>query len=415
MSLLIRNARVLSMGKARPKRGAAMRDLGVIRHADVIIHRDKIVAVGESLSMPAGARTIEANGRVLCPAFVDCHTHACWAGDRLGEWERRLAGESYLALLKSGGGIMSTVRAVREASQEQLMLGLLGRLNLMLACGTMTAEVKSGYGLSTDDELKMLRAIRDADEHWAGTVIPTALLGHALDPEDPGLVERTILEILPAIHEEFPTIAIDAYCEQGAWTLEQTVELMRTAKAMGHPIRVHTDQFNSLGMLKEAITLGALSVDHLEAAESGDLESLAQSQTYAVALPACGFHLDGRYTPLREYVDAGGLACIATNYNPGSAPCASMPLVIAMAVRQCGLTPAEAIVAATVNPAAMLGLSDRGAIQPGQRADLLLLRGKDERELAYEFGTPGIRLLVCGGEAISPAEVGRPANRQGLG
>ena len=234
-------------------------------------------------------------------------------------------------------------------------------------------------------------------------------------PDDPGLVERTVLETLPAIHEEFPEIVIDAYCEQGAWSLEQTVELMKTAKAMGHPIRVHTDQFNSLGMLREAIALGALSVDHLEAAEQVDMEALAKTNTYAVVLPACGFHLDSRYTPLREFIDAGGLACIATNYNPGSAPCGSMPLVAALAVRQCGLTPAEAIVASTINPAALLGLSDRGAILPGQRADLLLLRGKDERELAYEFGTPGIRLLVCGGEPIAPAEVGRPANRQGLG
>lgn len=419
--LLIRDARVLRLSRGvRPRRGKHLADLAVLERGDVLIQGSRIAAVGEALSFPPDADVIEAGGRIVMPGFVDCHTHACWAGDRLDEWAQRLAGATYLEILKAGGGIMSTVRAVRDASEEGLIAGLRHRLAAMLELGTTSVEVKSGYGLTAEAELKMLRAIVRAaspgslggrpagaspDDPRLPTVVPTALLGHAIDPDDPDFVESTLSSTLPAVHRSFPDVAVDAFCESGAWTLDDTVRLLGAAKALGHPVRVHADQFHDLGMTPEAVRLGAVSVDHLEASGKAALDALAASNTFGVALPCCGFHVDGRYGNFRRFVSAGGALAIATNYNPGSAPCPSMPMAVALAVRHCGLTPEEAIAAATVNAASLLGLSDRGTIAPGQRADVLLLKHSDERMLAYEFGGDPIELVVLGGRIVKGARV----------
>jgi imidazolonepropionase len=270
----------------------------------------------------------------------------------------------------------------------------------MLVHGTTTVEVKSGYGLTAEDELKMLLAIREAASGWPGTVVPTALLGHAIDKEQPDFVERTIKEVLPAVSSEFPGITIDAYCEQGAWSVEECVRLFESARARGHPLRIHADQFNSLGMVREAIRLRALSVDHLEASTEEDLRALAASDTAGVILPVCGLHTDGRYARARPLLDAGGLLAIATNCNPGSAPSVSIPLAIALACRACGVEPGEALAATTINAANVLGLDDRGQIAPGQRADLILLNSTDERTLAYGLGGNPVDTVVCGGSLV---------------
>lgn len=425
MSILIRGARVLTLSAgARPRRGAAMSDLGVLPRSDVLVEGDTIAAVAHTLqTVRATDHVIEANGRVLMPGFVDCHTHACYAGDRLDEWDMRRKGASYLDILSAGGGIISTVRAVRAATPEALEARLRSRLVRMLGEGTTTVEVKSGYGLTRDDELKMLRAIRActapprastepgpasglapasnvAPPARLPTVVPTALLGHFIDPETPDFVERTLVETLPGVHAEFPGIAVDAFCEQSAWSLADCVRLFERAAGLAHPVRVHADQFNSLGMIREAVRLGAASVDHLEASGPEDLAVLAASPVIGVVLPCCGFHLDGRYANGRALVDAGGALAVATNLNPGSAPCSSMPMAIALAVRHCGLSPAEAIVACTVNAATLLGLADRGTIDPGRRADLIMLRHSDERMLAYEFGGDPVEVVIAGGEIV---------------
>ncbi|MCC6321570.1 MAG: imidazolonepropionase [Phycisphaerales bacterium] len=403
MSIGILNARVLTMSDAA---------LGVRPCASVLIEGDRIAFVepgtaGEQAIRRAAPRTLfDAAGRVLMPGFIDCHTHACCAGQRLDEWLYQRRNQTYLDVLAAGGGIMSTVRAVRAATQDQLTESLLERLDVMLGAGTTTVEIKSGYGLSTEAELKMLRAVRDAAAHFPGTLIPTALLGHAIDPEFPGgaqaFVEHTIRHTLPTVSREFPGIAIDAYCEKGAWSVAQCVRLFEAAKRLGHPIRVHADQFNALGMTAEAIRLGALSVDHLEASTPNGLLALANSPTFGVILPICGLHVDDRYTDARALLDATPHArlAIATNHNPGSAPSGSMPLAIALAVRKCGLWPAEALFAATAAPAQLLGLADRARIAPGLRADLLLLRHRDERQLAYELATPHIDTTICAGQVI---------------
>jgi len=413
MSLLIRNARVLLAFDAHPHhplRGRAMGNWQVLDRADVLIVDSTIAKVGVDLSTPPDhlATELDADGRVLMPAFVDCHTHACWAGDRYDEWDQKRGGVSYLEILKRGGGIMSTVRAVRAATQRELTDSLAIRLARMLALGSATIEVKSGYGLSTKDELKMLRAIVDAAASFPGTVVPTALIGHAIDADAPSpeaFVKATIEETLPAIHAEFPDLAIDAYCEQGAWTLADCRKLFERARSLGHPIRVHADQFNNLGVValnaewcaSPATHTGFRSIDHLEASDAPTLAALAATPTIGTLLPCAGFHTDGRYANGRGLIDAGGAVALATNANPGSAPCFSMQMAIALAVRCNKLSVHEALAAATINAACVLGLMDRGVICPGARADLILLSMRDERQLAYEFGDNQIDYRVVNG------------------
>lgn len=391
---LIRNARLHSDTPGEPLADIVLRG-GVI--AEV-----RRVVAGAAPAAPTGDAT-DAAGRVVLPGFVDCHTHACWfdpdgihGSHRLDEWELRRRGTPYLDILRAGGGIMATVRAVRGATRRQLADQLGERLAVLRGNGTTTVEVKSGYGLSTDGEIKMLRAIHDQPGVGASEIVATALLGHAIDPDVPRdvFVRRTIAETLDAVHAEFPGITIDAYCEEGAWSPEECEALFRRANSLGHPLRVHVDQFHSLGFTPRAVALGARSVDHLEASTRADLESIARAAPradgqgpFAVALPACGYHLDGRYANLAALAAAcPERVCIATNLNPGSAPCYSMAPVIALAVQHCGLSVAQAIAAATANPARLLGLSDRGEIAPGKRADLVLLNCTDARSLAFTSG-----------------------------
>lgn len=400
--IAITNARLLTLAHGgAPRRGKAMHKLAPIDHGSILICDGLIDSIGPSIDIHPEAQIIDADGRVVMPAFVDCHTHACWAGERLDEWERKQQGATYLEILESGGGIMSTVRAVRQASVDHLTESLLERLNWMLAEGTSACEVKSGYGLTTEDEIKMLDAIVLADQNWPGRVSPTACIGHAKDKDIADFVDRTINETLPAVHERYPGVTIDAYTEQGAWSVDETVRLFETAKQLGHPLRIHADQFNALGMLQAAIELGALSVDHLEASTPESLTKLAQSETMGVMLPCSGFHVDDRYADGRSFIDSGGSLAIATNANPGSAPCLSMPMAIALATRKLGITAAEAITASTINAAHLLGFSDQGTLEVGKRADLIMLRHRDERQLGYTFGGSHVQLVICDGSIVA--------------
>jgi imidazolonepropionase len=404
--LIIRHARALTMGgKPGVQRGAALGTLGVIGDAWMYVKDGVIADFGpEHLGPPptdAGAMVVEAHGRVVMPGFVDCHTHACWAGDRLDEWDQKRAGVPYLEILKGGGGIMSTVRAVRAAAPRELQKTVERRVWALAGEGTTTVEVKTGYGLSPTAEPKMLAAIGAASS-GSDHVMPTALLGHAIDPdvERSAFIASMVGPALDACAAARPGICVDAFCETGAWTLEECAELFTRATSLGCPFRVHADQFNALGMTEWAVDHGAISVDHLEASTEAGLRKLAGSDTFGVMLPACGFHLDGRYAKGRAFVDMGGALALATNLNPGSAPCFSMPFIIALAVRHLGLTPAEAIAATTINPAALLGLPDRGWIGLGARADLIVLRHTDERNLAFEFGGNHVHEVIHGGTPL---------------
>ncbi|MBO6513277.1 MAG: amidohydrolase family protein, partial [Phycisphaerales bacterium] len=264
--ILITNARVLTLDNgSTPRRGREHAELGSIPSGSILIKDGRVDSVSDQQLSDTDATLIDARGRVVMPAFIDAHTHLCWAGDRLDEWERKQQGATYLEILQSGGGIMSTVRAVREATVDELTQGLLVRLNAMLNEGTTTCEIKSGYGLSTEHELNMLDAIASASKNWPGRIRMTACIGHMIDPDADHFVETTINETLPAVHDRYPDATIDAYTEEGSWTVDQTVQLFQAAKELGHPIRIHADQFNSMGMVEAAIELGALSVDHLEA------------------------------------------------------------------------------------------------------------------------------------------------------
>ncbi len=387
MNLLIHEARVVCVTQEPLPR------------ASVRVRGEHIVEMG-ALRPEAGEQVINARGRVLMPGFVDAHTHALWVGNRFSEFEARQQGKTYLEILEAGGGIFSTVRAVRAASEAELRAALRARLEILLDEGTTSVEVKSGYGLDTHSELKMLRAIQSVAAVHPGTVVATALLGHALDPENPELVEQVVEETLPRVHEEFPNIAVDAYCERGAWSVDECRRLFVRAKQLGHSLRLHTDQFNALGGLEMALSLDALSVDHLEATAREGLERAARSGAYCVALPASGFFVDDRYADARTLLEHGAKLVLASNCNPGSAPTSSMPFVVALAARKLGLSPSEAIVAVTKRPAELLGLSDRGEIAPGKRADLVLLRHSDERALAYELGGNPVDSVICGGELV---------------
>ncbi len=391
MSLLIRGARVVDPGASA----------GAGRLGDVRVDGDRIVAVEDPGAGDRADEVIEADGRVLLPGFVDAHTHALWAGSRADELERRRRGESYLAILSSGGGIHATVRAVRVASEAELTERLTRRLAVMLREGTTTVEVKSGYGLTTADELKMLRAIHAAAAGFPGTVVATALLGHAVDPATPRFIDVVIEETLPAVHAAFPGIEIDAFCEEGAWSLADCRRLLVAARALGHPVRLHADQFHRLGGVALAIELQARSVDHLEASLPEDLLALGRAGLFGVMLPATAFHLDGAYANGRAFLDAGGRLVLATNCNPGSSPTSSIPFVVALAVRRLGLSIAEAIRAVTATAAERLGFGDRGRIAVGQRADLVLLRHTDEQLLGYELGGNPVDVVVCSGRVIA--------------
>jgi len=389
VSLLIRGARVVKGDGTLP-----------IARADVRVEGQRIAVIAAQLDAVVGDQVIEADGRVLLPGFVDAHTHALWAGDRLDEFEQRQRGASYLEILRAGGGIWSTVRSVRAAAQDELVRNLRERLATLLREGTTTVEVKSGYGLNTEHELKMLRAIAQSARNFPGTVVPTALLGHALDPDDAEFVTRTVVETLPAVHRQFPDAAIDAYCEQGAWSLSDCRRLLSAAQQLGHPLRLHADQFHRLGAVELALELGIRSLDHLEATPPDALARLARAGIYGVMLPASGFHVDGRYANARRFLDAGGKLVLASNCNPGTAPTSSMPFVIALAVRHLGVSTLEAITAATSTAADLLQLPDRGVIETGKRADLLLLRHRDERQLGYELGGDPVVHVVCGGQLV---------------
>lgn len=410
MPLLIHDARVLTMPMGRgPARGASMRELGVIDRGWVLVDDGGMIGAVGGGPPPGAPVRIDARGRVLMPALIDAHTHACWSGDRWGEWARKRAGEPYLSILASGGGIMSTVRSVRASDRDELARATALRLQRMARLGTGTVEVKSGYGLSTASELRMLGAIDDAAHACSGHVetVATCLAGHAIDPDEPGFVGRTLRETLPAVAAARPGTTMDLYIEQGAWTGDDAVRFVEACLVLGCPVRAHVDQFTRSGLLADLIGMGVRSVDHLEASSADDLATVARSGAFAVALPATGFALDMRFMDARRLVDEGGTLVIASNANPGSAPGLGLPFAMQLAARFMGLSTAEVLRASITNAAHLLGVAGRtGSIEPGRRADLLLLHEASEDALVHGLaaGAPG--LVLHAGRAVNPDEPG---------
>ena len=408
--MLIHSASQLLTLPGGPQRGHDLGRLGLIRDGAVLIRDGRIAAVGNTTEMRRAypdEPTLDASGHAVLPGFVDPHTHAIWAGDRASEFEQRLQGKTYLEILAAGGGILSTVRATRAASIQQLCAETRPRLQAMFAHGTTTAEVKTGYGLETDSELRMLDALLKLNAEGPLEIVPTFLGAHAIAPEykaDPDGYTRLICtEMLPAVQQWCqgrPLPFVDIFCETGAFSLDQSRRVLETARSLGFPLKIHADEFDNLGGASLAAELGAVSADHLVKTSHADVAALAGSDTVAVGLPCTPFGLaDPAYTPARAILDAGGLLAIATDLNPGTAWCESMQFAIALACRYMKLTPAQAIAAATINAAAAIGrASSLGSIEPGKQADLLLLSVPDYRHLGYRFGTNLVHTMMKRGE-----------------
>jgi imidazolonepropionase len=398
--LLIRDVAQLATpaAGAAPLRGADLGAVEVLENAYVLCAGDTIEAVGRMRDLPSldgDVVELDARGRCAIPGLVDCHTHPAFGGDRVHEFSLRAGGASYEELHAAGGGILSTVRATRAAGEDGLRAAVERHRGWMLAQGTTTFEGKSGYGLDRDTELASLRAVRDA----GGS--PTWLGAHAVPPEFDGnadaYLDFALTEVLPDAAQIAD--AADVFLERGAFDAAQARRYLEACREAGLALRLHGDQFTESGAIPLAIELGARSVDHLEATGDDGVRALAASDVVGVVLPASALFLGRPMPPARALVDAGAAVALATDFNPGSAFCESLPLCCSLAATQMKLSPAEALSACTVNAAHVLGRADRiGRLAPGYRADVVLLDAPDWRYLAYHLGGQLVSQVVLAGE-----------------
>ena len=400
MKLLVRDLAQLATpaGREAPLRGAALGEVDVLEDAFVLCAGDSIEAVGRMRDLPAvDGDVVEVDGRGLCaiPGLVDCHTHAAFGGDRVEEFSLRAAGASYEELHALGGGILSTVRATRAAGEDGLRAAVERHRSWMLRQGTTTFEGKSGYGLDRDTELASLRAVRAAGG------VPTWLGAHAVPPEFDGdgdaYLDFALAEVLPDAAQLAE--AADVFLERGAFDAAQARRYLEACRDAGLALRLHGDQFTEQGAIPLAIELGARSVDHLEATGDDGVRALAASDVVGVVLPASALFLGRPMPPARALVDAGAAVALATDFNPGSAFCESLPLCCSFAATQLKLSPAEALSACTVNAAHVLGRGGSlGRLAPGYRADVVVLGAPDWRYLAYHLGGQLVERVVLAGE-----------------
>jgi imidazolonepropionase len=392
---------VTPAGRDAPLRGAALAALDVLEDAYVLCDGGTIAGVGRMADLaPMEGDVEELDGRGLCavPGLVDCHTHACFAGDRAAEFELRATGASYEELHAAGRGILATVRATRNADERELRAAVERHRGWMRRAGTTTFEAKSGYGLDRETELASLRAIRAAGG------VPTWLGAHALPPEFDDAdeyLEFALASVLPEAAQVAE--AADVFLEHGAFGAAQARRYLEACRAAGLALRLHADQFTDLGAVPLAIELGARSVDHLEATGQDGVRALAGSAVTAVLLPVSALFLDRPMPPARALVEAGAAVALASDFNPGSAFCESLPVVCSLASTQLKLSPGEALAACTVNAAHVLGRADRiGRVAPGFRADITLLDAPDWRYLAYHLGGPVVAGVVVEGRPSLP-------------
>jgi imidazolonepropionase len=415
--MLIHSASQLLTLSGGPQRGRSLGTLGIIENGAVLLREEKILAVGTTTDLRAAYPNepgLDASGCVVMPGFVDPHTHVIWGGDRAKEFEMRLEGAKYLDILAAGGGILSTVRATRTASIETLIAQTRPRLLRMFAHGTTTAEAKTGYGLQTATELRLLKALLALDDQTPVDLAFTFLGAHAIAPEfkdNPqgytDLVCGTMLSILQqwwqanAPGQALPFV--DVFCENKAFDLAQSRQILTRARELGFPLKIHADEFDNLGGASLAVELGAASADHLVRTSDADIAALGKSDTVAVALPCTPFGLAERdYTPAKKILEADGTLALATDCNPGTAWNESMQFAIALACRYMGLTPAQAIAAATINAAHAIRRADRvGSLEAGKQADLLILSVPDYRYLGYRFGTNLVKQVIKRGGVYS--------------
>ncbi len=420
VDLLITNARQLCTIPPQdggPQRGHALGALGVIKNGALAARDGMIVAVGTTDQLRTAylaRQVIDAFGRLVTPGLVDPHTHLIWAGDRAAEFEQRIGGATYQEIMAAGGGIVHTTRATRQAGLEELVELGRKRLDTAVAHGTTTVEIKTGYGLDTAAEIKLLNAIALLDARHPARLVPTFLGAHALPPEyadDPdGYVDLVIADMLPAVlawkDAHWPgDLFCDVFCEPGAFTLAQTRRILEAAREAGLKLKIHVDEFQAVGGTRLGVELGATSLDHLDATPDDEIALLGASDTVAVALPTTPFGLGlPHYPPARKLLEAVAILALATDCNPGTAWTENMQFVLALANRYLKLTQAQALVASTLNAAHALALGDRiGSLEPGRAADVVIWQTGDYRELGYHFGVNLVEKTIIGGRVIYDA------------
>lgn len=418
--LLIHNSKqlVTCASGGKPKRGAAITDVGIVEDGAVAVTDGVIAAAAKSsdiLREFSSKNVIDAGGRVVCPGFVDPHTHIVFAGDRLNEFELKIKGADYLEILASGGGIISTVRETRAASVADLIEQGRSRLDKMLECGTTTCEIKTGYGLDTETELKMLEVIAELDRMHPIDIVPTFLAAHAIPPEfkddAEGYVDLICSEMLPKAWNWYEqshfrsndiVFFADVFTEKNAFDLDQSKRILEAASSLGFKIKAHVDEFTNLGGSRLAIEMGAVSIDHLDAISDEEIALLADSDTIGIVTPTVNFNFGSpHFADARKLIDAGCAVALSTDYNPGSAPCPSQPMAMAIACRYQKVLPSEALNAATINAAFGIGLGEKtGSIETGKWADMLILDTDDYRTLCYEFGGNIVSTVIKRGEVV---------------
>jgi len=415
--MLIHSASQLLTLAGGPQRGHALGTLGIISNGAVVVRDEKIVAVGATDELKNAypeEPTLDAGHCVLMPGFVDPHTHVIWAGDRADEFEMKMGGMAYLDILAAGGGIISTVKATRKASIETLIAQTRPRLLRMFAHGTTTAEAKTGYGLQTSTELRLLKALLALDDEGPLDLAITFLGAHAIAPEykdnPQDYTDIVANTMLPMLKEWWETHAprlrlpfVDVFCENKAFDLEQSRQVLTKAGSLGFPLKIHADEFDNIGGAALAAELGAASADHLVKTSDADIAALAKSDTVAVALPCTPFGLAEKdYTPAKKIIEADAMLALATDCNPGTSWNESMQIAIALACRYMKLTPAQAIAASTINSAHAIRRSDMiGSIEIGKQADILILSVADYRQVGYRYGTNLVKQVIKRGRVYS--------------
>jgi imidazolonepropionase len=394
-------------GSNRPRVGAEMSDLAIIRDGGMLIRDGKIDIIGSSDEIEKNAGDsdiIDAAGRVVLPGFVDAHTHPVFAGDRLDDFERRAKGETYEQIAAAGGGIWSTVEKTRAARETDLFEQAKKYAEWFLKCGTTTVEAKSGYGLTVEDELKILRVIRRLNEETPIEFVPTFLGAHAIPREwrQSEYVDLVIKEMLPRVASEKLAEFCDVFCERGYFDIAQSREILAAAKKHGLKLRIHADQLTNSGGAELAAELGATTADHLEQTGAEGMAALGKANVQPVLLPGSVYALGhSRYPNARAMIDAGLAIVLATDFNPGSSPTPSIPMILSLALTQMKMTCAEAISAVTINAAYSLGRgSEAGSLESGKVADFTIFDSKDYREIAYFFGIEMTHAVYADGRCV---------------
>ncbi len=409
--LLVNASQLVTLsGPNRPRIGAVMRELGIVRDGAMLVRSGRIVAVGSRKEIEAlagvSAEVVDAGGRAVTPGFVDAHTHLIFGGNRADEFEMRCEGMTYQQISERGGGIRSTVRKTRLASEDELTAVGRKHAEWFLRGGTTTVEAKSGYGLTLDDELKMLRAIRSVEQTTALRCVATFLGAHEVPEEysgnHAGYAGLVIREMLPRVAGDGLAKYCDIFCEPKVFPVAVAREILSAAKALGFGLRVHADQFTCSGAAQLAAELGAKTADHLEQSDANSIAALKSAGVQPVLLPGSVYAIGSqKYAPARAMIEAGLGVVIATDFNPGSSPTFSMPMVMSLACTQMKMTPAEALTAATMNAACSLDLQGEvGSLEPGKAADFVVHEAEDYREIAYWFGGQRPVMVFAGGNRL---------------